>query len=114
MELPAAGARARVSARRAAKPAVRGQRAAPARPCSRIEITGLRGVRDCTAGFKAIRATALRAAKVQEISVLGYAFQVALLQRLLHAARGWWKNRSIPRPRARGDQARPGESAGCA
>ena len=37
MELPAAGARARVSARRAAKPAVRGQRAAPARPCSRIE-----------------------------------------------------------------------------
>ena len=48
-------------------------------------IAGLRGVRDCTAGFKAIRATALRAAKVQEISVLGYAFQVALLQRLLHA-----------------------------
>ena len=48
-------------------------------------IASLRGVRDGTAGFKAIRATALRAAKVQEISVLGYAFQVALLQRLLHA-----------------------------
>ena len=48
-------------------------------------IAGLKGVRDCTAGFKAIRATALRAAKVQEISVLGYAFQVALLHRLLHA-----------------------------
>ena len=42
-------------------------------------------MRDCTAGFKAIRATALRAAKVGEISVLGYVFQVALLHRLLHA-----------------------------
>ena len=48
-------------------------------------IAGLKGVRDCTAGFKAIRATALRAAKVQDISVLGYAFQVALLHRLLHS-----------------------------
>ena len=48
-------------------------------------IAGLNGVRDCTAGFKAIRATALRAAAVQEISVLGYAFQVALLHRLIHA-----------------------------
>ena len=48
-------------------------------------IAGLKGVRDCTAGFKAIRATALRAAKVEEITVLGYAFQVALLHRLLGA-----------------------------
>ena len=48
-------------------------------------IAGLKGVRDCTAGFKAIRAAALQAAKVQEITVLGYAFQVALLHRLLHA-----------------------------
>ena len=48
-------------------------------------IAGLKGVRDCTAGFKAIRAAALRAAKVQEITVLGYAFQVALLHRLLHS-----------------------------
>ena len=48
-------------------------------------IAGLKGVHDCTAGFKAIRATALRAAKVQDISVLGYAFQVALLHRLLHS-----------------------------
>ena len=48
-------------------------------------IAGLKGVRDCTAGFKAIRTTALRAAKVKEISVLGYAFQVALLHRLLHS-----------------------------
>ena len=45
-------------------------------------IAGLKGVRDCTAGFKAIRASALRAARVEEISVLGYAFQVALLHRL--------------------------------
>ena len=48
-------------------------------------IAGLTGVRDCTAGFKAIRASALRAAAVQEITVLGYAFQVALLHRLLHS-----------------------------
>ena len=48
-------------------------------------IAGLKGVRDCTAGFKAIRASALRAAAVQEITVLGYAFQVALLHRLLHS-----------------------------
>ena len=48
-------------------------------------IAGLRGVRDCTAGFKAIQATALRAAGVQDISVLGYAFQVALLHRLIHS-----------------------------
>ena len=48
-------------------------------------IAGLKGVRDCTAGFKAIRAAALRAARVQDITVLGYAFQVALLHRLLHS-----------------------------
>ena len=48
-------------------------------------IAGLKGVRDCTAGFKAIRASALRAARVEEISVVGYAFQVALLHRLLHS-----------------------------
>ena len=49
-------------------------------------IAGLKRVtRDCTAGFKAIRASALRDARVAEISVLGYAFQVALLHRLLHS-----------------------------
>ena len=65
-------------------------------------IAGLKGVRDCTAGFKAIRATALRAARVQDITVLGYAFQVALLHRLLHSgapaaqrrALEWWRSRS--------------------
>ena len=48
-------------------------------------IAGLKGVPDCTAGFKAIRTSALREARVAEISVLGYAFQVALLHRLLHS-----------------------------
>jgi len=48
-------------------------------------IAGLKGVRDCTAGFKAIRAAALRAARVQDVTVLGYAFQVALLHRLLQS-----------------------------
>ena len=48
-------------------------------------IAGIQGVRDCTAGFKAIRTGALREARVAEISVLGYAFQVALLHRLLHS-----------------------------
>ena len=48
-------------------------------------IAGLKGVRDCTAGFKAIRSSALRKARVGEITVLGYAFQVALLHRLQHS-----------------------------
>lgn len=48
-------------------------------------IAGIRGVRDCTAGFKAIRAAALRDAKVGDVAVQGYAFQVVLLHRLLHA-----------------------------
>ena len=48
-------------------------------------IAGVRGVRDCTAGFKAIRADALRAAKVEDIRVRGHTFQVVLLHRLIHA-----------------------------
>ena len=48
-------------------------------------IAGVRGVRDCTAGFKAVRADALRAAKVEDVRVRGHAFQVVLLHRLLHA-----------------------------
>ena len=48
-------------------------------------IAGIEGVRDCTAGFKAIRTAALREAGVAEINVLGYAFQVALLHRLQHS-----------------------------
>ena len=42
-------------------------------------------VRDCTAGFKAIRAEALRAAKVGEIKTRGHTFQVVLLHRLMKA-----------------------------
>ncbi len=48
-------------------------------------VAGVRGVRDCTAGFKAIRADALRAAKVGDIRVRGHTFQVVLLHRLIHA-----------------------------
>ena len=48
-------------------------------------VAGVRGVRDCTAGFKAIRADALRAAKVEDIRVQGHMFQVVLLHRLIHA-----------------------------
>ena len=48
-------------------------------------IAGVRGVNDCTAGFKAIRADALRAAKVEDIRVRGHTFQVVLLHRLIHA-----------------------------
>ena len=48
-------------------------------------IAGLAAVRDCTAGFKAIKAEVLRAAKFDHIRVQGYAFQIVLLHRLLHA-----------------------------
>ena len=48
-------------------------------------IAGLTAVRDCTSGFKALSAEALRAVKIEGIRVQGYAFQVALLHRLLHA-----------------------------
>ena len=47
-------------------------------------IAGIRGVRDCTSGFKTIRAGALRAAKVEDVRVRGHAFQMVLLHRLLH------------------------------
>ena len=48
-------------------------------------IAGLKGVRDCTAGFRAIRASALRTARVEEIRTRGYAFQVVLLHRLMRS-----------------------------
>lgn len=46
-------------------------------------IAGLGNVRDCTIAFRAIRAETLRAAKVERIPVRGYAYQIALLHRLL-------------------------------
>ena len=45
-------------------------------------VVGL-DVRDCTAGFKAIRADALRAAEVENIRARDHIFQVALLHRLI-------------------------------
>ena len=47
-------------------------------------IADIRGVRDCTSGFKAIRADALRTAGVEDIRARGHTFQVMLLHRLLH------------------------------
>ena len=46
-------------------------------------IGGLRGVSDCTAGFKAIRADKLREANLQDVRARGYVFQVELLYKLL-------------------------------
>ena len=48
-------------------------------------IADIRGVRDCTSGFKAIRAEALEAARVRDIRVRGHTFQIVLLHRLIHA-----------------------------
>ena len=48
-------------------------------------IAGIRAVHDCTSGFKAIRADALRAAKVEEVRARGLVFQVEILHRLIHA-----------------------------
>ena len=45
-------------------------------------LTGMYAVRDCTAGFRAIRVPVLRAINFAALGVQGYAFQVALL----HAA----------------------------
>jgi len=42
-------------------------------------IAGLYGIRDCTAGFRAIRASVLREIDFSALRVKGYAFQVALL-----------------------------------
>lgn len=42
-------------------------------------VVGLYGIRDCTAGFRAIRAPILRQIDFSALRVKGYAFQVALL-----------------------------------
>lgn len=42
-------------------------------------VAGLYGIRDCTAGFRAIRASVLREIDFSTLRVKGYAFQVALL-----------------------------------
>ena len=45
-------------------------------------VGGIKGVRDCTSGFKAIRAGCLRQARPGTIPVTGYVFQPVLLHRL--------------------------------
>jgi hypothetical protein len=42
-------------------------------------VAGIYRVRDCTAGFRAIRGSLLRKINLQNLRVQGYAFQVALL-----------------------------------
>ena len=44
---------------------------------------GIQDIQDCTGGFRAIRADALRRAEVGRLRVRGYAFQIVLLYRLL-------------------------------
>ena len=46
-------------------------------------LAGIRDIQDCTGGFRAIRADALRRAEVGHLRVRGYAFQIVLLRRLL-------------------------------
>ena len=46
-------------------------------------VGGLKGVSDCTAGFKAIRTEKLRAAGLGSVRAKGYVFQVELLHRLI-------------------------------
>ena len=48
-------------------------------------VAGLRGVADCTSGFKAIRASTLAAVMATGIRVRGHVFQVVLLHRLLQS-----------------------------
>ena len=46
-------------------------------------VGGLRGISDCTAGFKAIRAEKIRAAGLRDVQARGYVFQVEFLHRLV-------------------------------
>jgi dolichol-phosphate mannosyltransferase len=51
-------------------------------------LVGLHPIRDCTSGFRAIRASLLRRIAPEHIRVQGYAFQVALLyEAKLHGAK---------------------------
>lgn len=47
-------------------------------------IAGIRGVLDCTSGFRAIRRQALERVSVGRLPVNGYAFQISLLHQLIH------------------------------
>jgi len=52
--------------------------------CAR-HIAGLSPVRDCTAGFRVIRASLLRGFNLDELKVQGYAFIVVLLSKAVYA-----------------------------
>lgn len=65
-------------------------------------VAGLRHVRDCTAGFKAIRAAALRAGGIDDIRARGQAFQVVLLHRLIRSGAHVVEEPIFFRERARG------------
>ena len=70
-------------------------------------LAGLGEVRDCTSGYRAIRADALRAADAAGLRARGYAFQIALLHRLARGRRaGSGGADPLPQPRAGRDQAR--------
>jgi len=50
-------------------------------------ITGLHKIRDCTAGFRAIRSCIIKKIDLSNLKVQGYAFQIALLhQAIVHGA----------------------------
>jgi uncharacterized membrane protein len=50
-------------------------------------ITGLNTIRDCTSGFRAIRASVIKKINLENLAVQGYAFQIALLhQAICHHA----------------------------
>lgn len=66
-------------------------------------VCGLRGVSDCTAGFKAIRTDKLRAVGLRDIQVRGYVFQVELLHRLVHCGARVVEEPIHFRERARGE-----------
>lgn len=66
-------------------------------------IGGLKGVSDCTAGFKAIRAEKLREAKIESVQARGYVFQVELLHRLLICGAGVVEEPIHFRDRERGE-----------
>jgi len=48
-------------------------------------IAGLSSVKDCTGGFRAIRASALRRLNFKDLSTPGYAFQITTLYELMAA-----------------------------
>lgn len=48
-------------------------------------IAGIKGVKDCTAGFRVIRTSVLQRIDFMDLSVKGYAFQIALLDRAINA-----------------------------